>query len=70
MNYFTSITEFCVPKEFTATALLLGSLIQLPSTKNLYSYLPGLSDIFAYNPYFLYVIINMLDDMLKATQKN
>jgi hypothetical protein len=45
-NYFTSTTQFCVPKEFATQEAQRGSFVHTPSTKNLYSCLPGLRFVF------------------------
>ncbi len=45
--YFISITQFCVPNVLDTRQVQLGSSIHFPSTKNLYSCLPGFNSAHA-----------------------
>jgi len=45
VDYFTSTTQLWVPKELGTQAVQRGSFTHAPSTKNLYSCLPGLRDV-------------------------
>lgn len=50
------MTQFLEPKALVTQPLQLGSFTQLPSTRNLYSYLPGFNERFTdqapFRPFF------------------